>query len=192
MSKVTIIGATGSLGQATRKLLLEETDLDLCLFSRSANRLPQNERCQIIAASTSDRQQLEKALEGANLVFVALSGQLPKMVTEIINAMKKVGTKRIILISSYGIYGEIEGRPQIDPILMPYRKAADLLESSDLDYTILRPGWFDNGNDRECQLIAKGKSVSGHDISRLAIANLVKEIALDSKKYKKENLAIVR
>lgn len=193
MTKVTIIGATGSLGRAATQVLLEDTDANLTLFSRSANRLSASARVTTVAASVSDRAALEGALEGADVVFVALSGNLPSMLADIIAAMKAVGTKRIIFISSYGIYGELPGQNgRVDSILQPYRKAADLLESTDLDYTILRPGWFDNASDRSYELIPKGEVIYGNTISRLAIADVVKEVALNPKQYIKGNFGIVR
>lgn len=39
MKNVLIIGATGTLGNAARQTLLNETDDQLTLFSRSANRI---------------------------------------------------------------------------------------------------------------------------------------------------------
>ncbi|MGT2785559.1 NAD(P)H-binding protein [Streptococcus merionis] len=192
MTKVTIIGATGSLGRAVTETLLAETDVRLTLFSRTAHRLPVHDRATIIAGSTADSDQLEAAVAGADLVFVALSGNLPQMTEQVIAAMKSTGTNRLVFISSYGIYGEIDGRPAFDNILQPYRKAADLVEQSDLDYTVLRPGWFDNGLDTNYQLIPKGETIYGHDISRKSIADLVKRIALDPTLFVKENLGIVR
>lgn len=193
MTKVTIIGATGSLGRAATNVLLEETDVNLTLFSRSAGRLPDQARVEKIGASVSDSQALEDALQGVDLVFVALSGNLPSMISDIILAMKAVGTKRIIFISSYGIYGELPGQNgRVDGILQPYRKAADILEASDLDYTILRPGWFDHSSDRSFDLIPKGEVIYANNISRLAIADFVKEVALEPSKYIKDNFGIVR
>lgn len=193
MTKVTIIGATGSLGRAATQVLLEETDADLTLFSRSANRLADHARVTKIAAAVSDKPALERAVQGADVVFVALSGNLPSMISEIITAMQTVGSKRIIFISSYGIYGELPGQEgRVAGILQPYRKAADILEKSDLEYTVLRPGWFDNSSNRSYDLIPKGEVIHGNNISRLAIADFVKEVALHPDQYVNENFGIVR
>jgi hypothetical protein len=45
-----------------------------------------------------------------------------------------------------GIYGEAPGE-RYRSILDPYRDSAAVIEQSDLDYTVLRPGWFTQ--DRE-------------------------------------------
>lgn len=84
MAKVTIIGVTGSLGRQTTQTLLQETDAELVLFSRSANRLPADPRTTRIAASTSDTVALEQAVAGSELVFAALSGDLETMATQIV------------------------------------------------------------------------------------------------------------
>lgn len=193
MTQVTIIGATGSLGRATTKILLDETDAELTLFSRSANKLPDSARTIKIAASVFDKAALEQALTGSDLVFVALSGDLSRMVTAIINAMQATQTKRIIFISSYGIYGELSGQNgQVAGILRPYRQAADILENSGLDITILRPGWLDNSSDRSYDLIPKGDIIYANNISRLAIADFVKEVALEPSRFVNTNFGIVR
>ncbi|MCK1160318.1 NAD(P)H-binding protein [Streptococcus uberis] len=193
MTKVTLIGATGSLGRVVTKTLLEETDVDLVLFSRSANRLPEHRRVIKKAASVSDSFQLERAIRGSSLVFVALSGNLPNMIVDVIDAMKATATKRIVFITSYGIYGEQPGQNgRVVSILQPYRKAADILEASDLDYTILRPGWFDNSSDLSYQLYPKGEVITGNNISRLAIAQVVKNMVLFPERYVRDNLGIVR
>lgn len=193
MTQVTIIGATGSLGRQVTKTLLNETKAQLVLFSRSADRLADAPRVTKIAAHTSEQEKLEQAVSGSDLVFVALAGDLPTMAEQIITAMKNVETKRLVFISSYGIYGEIAAHPdESRGILRPYRRAADLVTTSGLDYTLLRPGWFDDLNDQTYHLVPKGETIYGHDISRQAIAAFVKKLVLDPTAYVKEDLGIVR
>lgn len=192
MTKVTIIGASGSLGRAATQTLLDETSVNLILMSRSI-RGGQDPRVTTITASVSDKDALENAVRDADLVFVALSGDLPAMVKEIIKAMDATASKRIIFITSYGIYGELPGQNgQVQAVLRSYRQAADLLEASDLDYTILRPGWFDNSSDTSYELIPKGDVIYGNDISRKAIASFVKEVAENPSLHVKANYGMVR
>ena len=190
---ILIVGATGSLGRVVTKELLEETNNQLSLFARTANRLSVEERTRTLVGSVYDEEELKKALEGQDMVFVALSGDLPSMAQKIVEGMKETGVRRIIFVSSYGIYGEIAGKEGYLPsVLESYRQAADIIEESGLDYTILRPAWFDNGSDREYVLTPRGKMVEGHDISRIAIADFVLNISKTPEKYMKENLAITR
>lgn len=165
----------------------------MTLFSRSAGSLKSQARVETVGASVFDKVALEKALTGTDLVFVALSGDLSRMMAAIIAAMKVVGTKRLIFTASYGIYGELPGQDgRVADVLIPYRQAADLLEASDLDYTILRPGWFDNSSDRSYTLIPKGQVIVSNHILRLGIADFVKEVALAPENYCRANVGIVR
>ncbi|WP_066916429.1 NAD(P)H-binding protein [Streptococcus sp. DD12] len=193
MTKIAIIGATGSLGRVVANTLLNNSEMELTLMSRSVDRLPDHKMVTKVTGSVTNADVLDTVLQGQDLVFVALSGDLPSMVQSIIESMNRVGTKRIIFISSYGIYGELPGQNgRVDSILRPYRQAADLLETSGLDYTILRPGWFDNSNDISYELIDKGQVIYGNTISRKAIANYVAHIAENPDLDVKENYGIVR
>ncbi len=176
--KILIIGATGSIGNKLRKTLLEKTDYELTLFSRNVNKLKiDTAREKAISGNVNSKAELEEVINGQDIVFTALSGSLREMAKNIVETMEKLGNKRLIFISSMGIYNEIPssiggGNLSENPILKPYREAADIIENSDLDYTVIRPGWFDEGSN-EYEITKKGETFGGHDVSRQAIANLV-------------------
>ncbi|AXQ78791.1 NAD-dependent epimerase/dehydratase family protein [Streptococcus chenjunshii] len=195
MSKnVLIIGATGSLGRALTQTLLEETDAHLTLFSRSADCLSADDsRVKKISASVFDRAELKEAVTDQDVIFAALSGDLPAMAQAIIEALDNSASQRLVFISSYGIYGELPGQNgRVDPVLRSYRQAADIVEASNVNYTILRPGWFDNSNDLSYELFPKGETIYGNAISRRAIAQCVKTIVEDPALHSRANLGIVR
>ena len=180
--KILIIGATGSIGSKLRKTLLEKTDYELTLFSTRAGSLKiDKNREKAIAGNVFDKVQLKEAVENQDVVFAALSGNLEKMAENIVEVMKNTGVKRIIFISSMGIYNELTnskgaiGDLPNNSILMPYRKAADVIENSGLEYTVIRPGWFDEGSD-DYEITKKDEQFRGHDISRQAIANFVAKL----------------
>jgi len=66
--------------------------------------------------------------------------------------MDETGVKRLIFISSIGIYDV-----PLRPVLNRYRKAADSIEASDLEYTILRPTWFTNADEVDYETMRKGE-----------------------------------
>jgi uncharacterized protein YbjT (DUF2867 family) len=70
--------------------------------------------------------------------------------------------KRLIFISSMGIYGEVPGA-LYGSVLDPYRDSAAVIEQSDLDYTILRPGWFTHDDEVSYQITQKGEAFKGHN-----------------------------
>ncbi len=194
MTNVAIIGATGSLGRSLREELKNNKNYNVTLFSRHVDRLSLYSNEKAISGSATSSTDLDQALANQDIVFVAISGDLPKMAREIVASMKRVGVARIVFVSSMGIYGEVAGEPKgvVAPILKPYRKAADIVEQSGLDYTILRPGWFDNGQDSTCQITQKGETFYGHDVSRKAIVTLVKQIIDQPAMYVNTSLGLYR
>ena len=67
--------------------------------------------------------------------------------------MDAAGVKRLIFVASLGIYDEVPGkfgawnRSQIGAYLPPFRRAANAIEASGLDYTILRPAWLTDNDE---------------------------------------------
>ena len=198
MSKrILIIGATGSIGSKLRRTLLTKTDYKLTLFSTSANRLQINPNREVaIAGDVNNKNDLTRAIQNQDVVFAALSGSLGRMAKSIVDVMELSSTRRLIFISSMGIYNEIPrsiggGNLNENSMLRPYREAADVIEASTLDYTIIRPGWFDEGSDNY-EITRKGEAFKGHDVSRQAIANLVLKLIQQSGFGIRESLGINR
>lgn len=199
MTNVLIIGATGSVGSTTRRYFLENTTDQLTLMSRNTRRLGQldAQRERAIAGSVTDQATLKTALDGQDVVFAALSGNLVGMAKSLITAMDHNDVKRLLFIASMGIYNEIPasvggGNLDENPVLQGYRDAADAVEASDLNYTVIRPGWFDNGNDTDYDLTKKGEPFGGHDVSRKSVADLVVRLAHDDQLGSRDSLGINR
>jgi uncharacterized protein YbjT (DUF2867 family) len=200
MTKVVIIGATGSVGRVTRQLFIEKTNDALTLFSRRPDRLKPIDSTREVAVSgdVMNAAELDKVISGQDVVFASLTGNLGKMAKAIVESMQRVGAKRLIFITSMGIYNEIpasvgsSGNLRSNPVLQTYRDAADVIEASDLDYTIVRPGWFDNSNDTDYEITVKGEPFGGHDVSRKSIADLVVRLAGDPNLYVRESVGINR
>ena len=187
MKNVLIIGASGSLAQYVIETLKKLDDITLTLFARSKNRLSKNiaEGCTIIEGDAMKYNDVKNAIEGQKIVYVNLAGNLEAMVKNIVKAMQETDVKRIIAISSIGIY-----ESPLKPVLVPYRKLADVIESSGLDYTILRPDWFTNANEIDFAITLKGEPETGTAISRKSIASFIATIIENPDLHKKENLGI--
>ncbi|GEO65699.1 NAD(P)H-binding protein [Levilactobacillus spicheri] len=186
MQKGLIIGATGSIGRTVRKMMLAQTDVHLTLYSRRANRLNLDaKRETAIAGSALDDKQLDQAICGQNFVFVALSGDMANFAAHIVASMERVNVHRLIFITTMGIYQEIPAwlgdspEPYHNPILKSFRQAADRIEQSSLNYTIIRPGWYTNG-PINYEITQKGEPFGGHDVSRQSIADYVIRLINDS------------
>lgn len=186
MRNVLIIGATRTLGTAVTQNVLNKTDDHLTLFARSANRInvQDDNRETVISGNVMNDADLDKALKGQDAVFVALSGNLGAFAKKIVAAMDRNNVSRLVFISSMGIYNEIpasvgaSGNLNSNPILRTYREAADVIEASDLDYTVVRPGWF-MGGPVYYEITHKGEPFGGHDVSVASIADYVTKLVDD-------------
>ena len=197
MKKILIIGATGTLGRAATQTMLNETDDQLTLFARSTNRISitDTSRETIISGNVMKDAELEKAMAGQDAVFAALSGNLGAYAKKIIAAMDRNKVTRLVFISSMGIYNEIPasigagGNLESNPVLQTYRDAADAIESSDLNYTVVRPGWF-TGGPVNYEVTRKGEPFGGHDVSVSSIADLVAKLVNDVTLYSRDSVGI--
>ena len=144
MKNVIILGASGNIAKHVIDILVKKDDINLTLFLRNKSRLRNNDlpKYRIIEGDVLDGNQLKEAIAGQDIVYANLSGDLGVMAGNIVNAMRETGVKKIIFISSIGIYDV-----PLKPVLKRYRKAADVIEASGLEYTILRPTWFTNVNE---------------------------------------------
>src|SRR4051812_26108823 len=179
MTNVLIIGANGSLARVAIDMFITETDTQLTLYLRNSRNLRNmdSNRVQVIEGDVMDLEKLKEAMNGQDVVYVNLAGNLEQMAKTIVEAMDATGVKRLIWISSMGIYDEVPGERH-GSILNPYRKSAVVIEASDLDYTILRPGWFTNMDEINYQTTQKGEPFKGHDVSRKSIADLIVKLAV--------------
>lgn len=179
MHKLLILGATGSLANVVIPVLLAETQAELTLFARHTTniQLLASERVRIVQGDVLDLPALTQAMQGQTAVFASLSGDLPQMAHNIIQAMHSQSVKRLIFVSSMGIYGET-GEDH-GTIFDPYRHSTAIIEQSDLAYTLLRPAWFTNGTEVDYRLTHKGEAFQGRSVSRCSIADLIAKLVND-------------
>jgi len=87
--------------------------------------------------------------------------------------------------SSIGIYDV-----PVRLVLQPYRKAADVIEASDLEYTILRPTWFTSTDEVDYETTRKGEPERGSAISQKSLSTLIARIIESPDQYIRENLGV--
>lgn len=101
------------------------------------------------------------------------------------SAGKDAGVRRLIFVASLGIYDEVPGkfgewnRREIGAYLPPYRRAADLIEASGMDYTILRPAWLTDTEEVSYETTERGEPFKGTEISRKSVAAFVVKVLED-------------
>ena len=151
-------------------------------YLRNANRLKRvghEERVRVIEGDVLDDKTLNVAMAGQDVVYANLSGRMEEQARGIIRAMHKAGVKRLIFISSMGIYGEVPGE-RYRSVLDPYRDSAGVIEESDLDYTIIRPEWLNDRDEIDYGTTQKGEPFKNPSatVSRKSVADLVVRLAI--------------
>ena len=193
MPKILILGANGQLARNTTEFFLKHPDVQLTLYLRRANRLkaPDPSRVTIVEGDVLEVEILKGAMRGQDVVYANLAGSMEQQAKTIVNAMHAAGLKRLIFISSMGIYGEVPGE-SYRRILDPYRDSAAVIEASDLDYIILRPGWFTHDEEINYQITQKGEPFKGHDVSLNSLSDLIVKLALSPGMEVRRSLGVSR
>jgi uncharacterized protein YbjT (DUF2867 family) len=193
MKKILILGANGQIARFAIDLFLQTSDVQLTLYLRKAKRLRQleSDRVRVVEGDVLDRARLEETMAGHDVVYANLAGNLEQQARTIVDAMGKTGLKRLVFISSMGIYEEVPGE-RYSSILDPYRRAAGIIEQSDLDYAILRPAWLNNRDEIDYETTAKGEPFRnpGAVMSRKSVADLVVKLALQPELEVRSSLGV--
>lgn len=197
MKNILVLGATGQIAKWAVEMLANQEDIQQTLFVRDAKKLatiPNN--AKVVQGDVLNIEQLTQVVKGQDIVYANLAGELEMQTQNIIAAMKEAGVKRIIFINSLGIYDEVKGKfgewntKEIGAYLGPYRKAADLLEASDLDYTILRAAWLMEEDEIDYETTERNENFKGTVISRKSIAALVVKIIQEPSFASRKNLGV--
>lgn len=193
MTRVLILGANGQLARNTTRYFLEHSDAQLRLYLRRASRLanPDPRRVDIVEGDVLDQYTVQAAMRGQDVVYANLAGSMAQQATSSVAAMHATGLRRLIFISSMGIYGEVPGEPYRS-VLHPYRDSAAIIEASDLDYTILRPGWLTRDESVDYRITHKGKPFRGRDVSLNSLSDLIAKLALTPGLQVRSSLGVSR
>ena len=129
----------------------------------------------------------------------AISGDdLPVIAENTVSAMKMAGLCRLIFMGAVGIYDEIpaymddEDNVKNNPDQIPNRKAADIVEESGLDYTILRPGYLRDGDKDDFTLTFKGEQAKGYVSTIPSVVGLAVRLIHDDTLYVRQSVSITR
>ena len=198
MKNVLVLGATGQIAQWAIDFLQQQPEISLTLFLRDKNKLASlsTTNTRIIEGDVLNIDQLTDAMKGQDVVYANLAGDMEGQTQNIITVMKKLNIQRLISINTLGIYDEVPGNfgkwnnQEIGEYFPAYRKSADLIESSDLDYTIIRAAWLTDENEVDFEITHKGDAFKGTVVSRKSVAYLVSQIIENPNLYSKKNLGV--
>ena len=170
--KILLLGATGSLGKFVIDELRKNENAELVLYVRNPARaeIYENSRVKIVQGDGSDTANLSATLKGVDAVYAGLAGDLVNLANSLVGAMNEAGVKRLVWITSYGIYGEAGETPPNS-----YINSAKIIENSGLDYTLIRPQWFSSVDEINYEITHRDEKFKNPNaqISRKSIANLV-------------------
>ncbi len=185
MNNVLILGASGQIAQWVVKALADRADTTMTLLVRDPKKLTSNEpgNAKVVIGSVLDKELLKQAMAGQDIVYANLTGEdLDKQAKAVVAAMEAVGVRRLIFVLSLGIYDEVPGkfgawnRATIGEDLKPFRSAADVIEASGLQYTIVRPAWLMDEDEVDYELTRKGEPFKGTVVSRKSVGDLITKV----------------
>lgn len=199
--KILILGAAGQISRLVTRKLIDETSHSLVLFARNgAKRLTISDasREQIIEGDFTDSNSVKKALEGIDAVYLNDLNSLTG-VKNVVETMESGKIKTpLIAASILGIYDEVPGafgkwneRMVGRAGIQHQRQAADMIENSSLDYTILRLTWlYNQTGNKAYQVTQKGRPFEGAQVTREAVTQLIFDIIQDPAGYAKTSLGV--
>jgi uncharacterized protein YbjT (DUF2867 family) len=199
MRKVLVLGAGGQIARWVISMLANNADIQLTLYLRHVGRLgaskPKN--AQIVQGDVLKMDQLNLTMAGQDIVYGNLSGEdIDAQAANIVKAMKAAELKRLIFVASLGIYDEVPGkfgawnRREIADYLPPFRRAADAIEASGLEYTILRPAWLTDNDEVDYETTGRNEPFKGTEVSRKSVAALITKIIESPKLDVRGNLGV--
>lgn len=182
-TKVLVLGAGGAIAHHVISFLLKNESIELTLFARNAEQLNDfKSSVKIIEGDVLSKEDISNAVKGQDIVYANLSGAVDQMAKVIVEAMDTNGVKRLIFVTALGIYNEVAGKfgewnnRMIGSELVRYRKAADIIEKSALDYTVVRPSWLTDKDETDYETTQKGEKFTGTEVARKAVGAYIVSI----------------
>lgn len=169
MSRILVVGASGTVGSELSRLLTAQGETVVKLTSRTPTAADQ------VQADLVSRAGLHEAFEGVDRAFLLSPpgyANQDEVLAPLINEARAHNLKKVVLMSAMGANADDNA---------PLRQAEKRLEASGLPYNIIRPNWFmQNFNTFWIQGIlqqgkillpvgtAKGSFIDARDIAAVA------------------------
>lgn len=201
MTRIAIIGAAGRSARQALHRIRTQPGAELTLFIRRPDRISDlsTTGMRVISGDARDDSAVAEAVRGQDIVVVALGGMdLDETTATVVHEAEKAGVARIITITAGGIYDELPepfntwDRQQLGSIRALMRRAADVVEESSLDHTVLRPVWLTDEDDTALDITQKGETFRGTETSRASIGALIARIVADPSLYSRTSLGIAK
>jgi uncharacterized protein len=157
---ILILGATGRVGGQIVTLALHEGHYVTVLVRTPEKIKILNENLTIIQGNVLNKDAIERAMHGIDVVISALNTDGTTTLSEsmplIIDAMENEGIQRIITVGTAGIlqsrttpntlrYQSSESKRKSDRAAKEHHKLYDILKQSTLEWTIVCPTYLPDG-----------------------------------------------
>ena len=193
---IAILGATGKFGRTFTAKLLTEPKYNITAISKSATQtFEDSNRITAISIDATKQNDLKKALENSDIVYSAISGDdLPVIAENLV----EINPERLIFMTPVGIYNEMEKdkgsefnvENEVEQI--PNKKASEILENSNIKYTILRLGLLEYGDENDYIITKKGETPKGYFTTIQSVEKIALEIIENPELYIKESISITK
>jgi putative NADH-flavin reductase len=192
LMNITLLGATGKLGQEILKQALDQGHNIKALVRNPTKLAIQHERLEIVQADvlhdSSDR--IAMLLAGSDAVISAIgTGYSVKITTiysrgtqKIVEAMEQANIRRLVVVSSCGTDPEptepwwylwLVRRLLINVYIDMTRMEENIMRRDNLEWTIVRPSQLTNGAPKEYRVNLKHCPEGGYKISRADVASFM-------------------
>lgn len=187
--KLTIFGATGGTGAQVMQQALAAGHTVTVMVRDPAKVTTQHPQLTVVAGNVLNQTDVDKALEGAAAVVCSLgnTNNNPADVVsagtqQIINAMQRRGSRRLIVVSSLGVGDSKKQVPFFFKVLaatvlrktMKDKEAQEaLVRASGLDWTIVRPGGLTDGPRTGVYRSGIDTSLTAGRIARADVADFI-------------------
>jgi putative NADH-flavin reductase len=192
--KLTIIGASGRIGRHVLDQALASGH-DVTVLVRDPRRLSVDaRRLRIVTGTVEDGEAVDRAVAGADAVISAVGpdGNAPDQVDRLrsgmrltVEAMRRHGVRRIVILSGAGITGTGEHKPFLDRVatrivrtfsrhVVAAKQAEyDALAGTDLEWVAVRPALVTDGPRTGRYAAGPNELRPGARTSRADVAHLM-------------------
>ena len=201
MSKILILGANGATAKIVTNRLLAETNADLILYLRNAERLSQyndHPRVTLVEGDATDVAALSTAMARVAIVYSNLGGTALATDTKaIVAAMNTAKVSRLIFYSALGALHEVPGKfgewneQAIAAYLPGFRESAQILTAhNEINATQIRPAWLTNHDEINYETTSANEPFKGTEVSRQSVADFIVKLIKDPALYPNDSIGL--
>ena len=135
-------------------------------------------------------------MKESNIIICLLSGEKVKILAEnIIKSMKENKIERIIWMTGMGIHHEVPGpvKEILDKLVKEqpyYVQAADTIQNSGLNYTLIRGAHLTDGNNPKSFIQKEGEEIHSNTCDRIALVKLIIDIVQNPKLFEMQSIGV--